>query len=312
MKLSNKPCPVPSRLRRERLSLTCQSLGRFYRVLTGLVALVLSSGCALSGQYRDAVAASEKLRDANAMQSVRVEQLEASVASLEAELASIYETVEDERIESEILNREVQDLEEAERSLSLELEAQNLELVRSRSELESVKSEVDAITATYGELMLELESEVSSGQIRIDQLKEGVRVAVSDDILFASGSARLDPTGREVILKLSEQLATMEHQIEVQGHTDDRAISDRLAGRFPSNWDLAAARAAAVIRLLEKDGISPQRLSLTSLSSSRPVATNETVDGRALNRRIEIRLRPQDKETVSEDVFSSQTDALEP
>ncbi|MFP6639559.1 MAG: OmpA family protein, partial [Myxococcota bacterium] len=131
-------------------------------------------------------------------------------------------------------------------------------------------------------------------------LRDGIRVAVSDEVLFASGSADLDPLGQEVIEKVSRQLASLDHVIEVQGHTDDRAISDRLSDRFPSNWDLAGARAAAVVRQMELDGVHGDRLSLTSFASHRPVAANDSPVGRAQNRRIEIRLRPRSGKTVGE------------
>ena len=109
-----------------------------------------------------------------------------------------------------------------------------------------------------------------------------------------------DFTREEVIEKVSRQLASLDHVIEVQGHTDDRAISDRLSHRFPSNWDLAGARAAAVVRQMELDGVPGDRLSLTSFSSHRPVAANDSPVGRAQNRRIEIRLRPRSGKTVGE------------
>ena len=245
-------------------------------------------------------------------QAARIDQLESDAVSLQSELADSYELVEDLRIENQDLSGQVSDLEEQGAVLSESLQEQNVQLVRFQSDLETANREVSQLTETYGELMSELESEVSAGRIQIDQLREGVRVAVSDEVLFDSGSASLDRQGQQVIRKISGQLASMDHVIEVQGHTDDLAISGRLAAVYPSNWELAAARAAAVVRLMEEEGVASDRLTLTSFASNRPVTENDSAEGRAMNRRIEIRLRPQGPAPVSGDELSVPAPAVGP
>jgi chemotaxis protein MotB len=85
-----------------------------------------------------------------------------------------------------------------------------------------------------------------------------------------------------------------EQRVVVEGHTDDKAIRSRLKNTFPSNWELSAARAAAVVRFLQLQGmVDPQRLSVQGYSYYHPVATNKTEKGRRQNRRIEIILSPQ-------------------
>ena len=103
---------------------------------------------------------------------------------------------------------------------------------------------------------------------------------------------RLNEGGAAVLRKVAVQLRKTEHRVEVQGHTDDVPLSRTLAGRWGSNWELAAARAAQVVRLLEGEEIDPRRLSAVSYGSHAPVESNETPEGRARNRRIEIRLIP--------------------
>jgi hypothetical protein len=117
---------------------------------------------------------------------------------------------------------------------------------------------------------------------------------VSDDVLFASGSAKLDAIGRDVLVKVAEQIKQLEDYVEVRGHTDDRRIRGTLAKRFPTNWELAAARASRVVRLLESQGVAGDRLAAVSLAANEPVAPNDTSANRALNRRIEIRLLPKE------------------
>jgi chemotaxis protein MotB len=120
---------------------------------------------------------------------------------------------------------------------------------------------------------------------------------------------RLNEAGAEVLRKVAAQLRKTEHRVEVQGHTDDVPLSPTLAGRWGSNWELAAARAAQVVRLFEREQIDPQRLSAVSYGSHAPVESNDTPEGRARNRRIEIRLMPVREAEVP--VASTRTEAPE-
>jgi chemotaxis protein MotB len=95
-----------------------------------------------------------------------------------------------------------------------------------------------------------------------------------------------------VLKKVAARVRELPHRVEVQGHTDDVPIREDARGRFPSNWELAAARASDVVRLLADDGVDPTRLIAVSYGEFAPVASNETDEGRARNRRIEIRLHP--------------------
>ena len=133
----------------------------------------------------------------------------------------------------------------------------------------------------------------------IDLLSEGLQVSVSDEILFSTGSATLNQEGREVLAKVAEQLASLDHLIEVRGHTDNLPIHGALAQRYPSNWELAGARASSVVRLFRRQGIDGERLSAVSKGEFEPLASNDTEEERWLNRRIEIRLLPRAEEELS-------------
>jgi len=104
----------------------------------------------------------------------------------------------------------------------------------------------------------------------------------------------IKPKGQEVILKLADSFRDNKDQnIGVEGHTDDVQIGAALLDRFPTNWELSAARATAVVRFLQEKGdIAPERLTASGFGFYRPVATNETPEGREQNRRIEIILVP--------------------
>ena len=161
-----------------------------------------------------------------------------------------------------------------------------------QAELSTQQEEASELRGTYEGLVSDLQSELASGEVQIEQLRDGIRVNVSDEILFPSGSAVLADDGSEILRKVAGQLGQSPHRVEVEGHTDNVPISGGLARRYPTNWELAGARAASVVRLFESTGIDGSRMRAVSLSQFNPVAANDSEDGRARNRRIEIRLLP--------------------
>ena len=283
MRRSNRRWSSKERLRPERLGVVL--------VLSCLGVAVF--GCVSSETHRESIQRNDQLGVENARLEKRIEGLEASARSLNEELESVLEQHEDLALEQAKCVEETNRLRMSESRLGTRLADQSVELVRSQQELDTARAELDRLTSTYTTLMSDLEAEVASGQIQIEQLREGIRVNVSDDILFASGSTQLDPVGQAVLTKVAAQLSELDHDIQVQGHTDDRKLRGTLRQQFPSNWELAAARAGEVIRLFQRSGIDGERLTLISFASYDPIASNDDPDDRAQNRRIEIRLKPK-------------------
>jgi len=112
-----------------------------------------------------------------------------------------------------------------------------------------------------------------------------VMVDMKDKMLFSSGSARLSRTAVHVMREISRILANLPNQIQVEGNTDDRPIH---TDEFPSNWELSAARAASVVHLMTRMGVDPSRMSAIGYSEYRPVAGNDTEEGRQKNRRVTL------------------------
>jgi chemotaxis protein MotB len=103
----------------------------------------------------------------------------------------------------------------------------------------------------------------------------------------------LRPESRALLDKVATLVEEFpEADVRAEGHTDSIPVSS--ASRWSSNWELSAARAAAVVRYLQDKGIAPERLASTGYSFYRPVASNDTPEGRAANRRIEITLEPKE------------------
>lgn len=181
--------------------------------------------------------------------------------------------------------------EESER-LKQALDSTSQELSTTSEQLATIQSKADEDKELYAKLVKELSGELDTNKITIDKLKNGINVNLTEDILFASGSARVRDTGIAVLGKVGKQLEKVPYQIIVSGFTDNIPIKGKLAKRFPSNWDLAAARATNVVRLLEKNKVPSEKLIAASFGENQSVASNDTAEGREKNRRIEIRLRP--------------------
>jgi chemotaxis protein MotB len=165
-------------------------------------------------------------------------------------------------------------------------------LALTSTQLAQRNAEVQQLRHTYDGLVSDLQSEVASGRVQIEQLRDGLNVKLAQGVLFPSGSAQVGSEGAAVLAKVALRLLELPHRVLVEGHTDDVPISGRLAERYPSNWELSGARAASVVRILAQQGVPPVRLAAVSLADTEPVAPNDSAEGKAANRRIEIRLVP--------------------
>jgi len=245
--------------------------------LGSLVFLALATGCVSSGTHRRAL-----------------DQRDSEITRLEREVEARDRSV---RALTQERNGLLEDLD------ALRAEREDLEV--ERASLEATITERDRrlgeMRGTYDALVTDLETELASGQIRIEQMREGIRLNLAQEILFPSGSAELSEGGRRVIETVASRVKDGSKRVEVRGHTDDVGIQGALALRYPTNWELAGARAAGVVRVLQAAGVDPRLLAATSSGEFHPEVSNETAEGRARNRRIEIWLRPMGRAgTVAE------------
>ena len=263
-----------------------------HRIVIVLLMGLLTTGCVTRGTYQTLSTDHDKALRESARLASEVERLTIERDSLEQQFIEAQEAYEDERVARTSLASNLTKVKREANQLDQNLDAERRAHMEAAARLAAREAEIAAMQSTYDELVSDLESEVSSGQIEIERLREGLRLNVSDDVLFASGSAELDRIGREVLVKVAGQLGNLQDFIEVRGHTDDLPIGGALARRYPTNWELAAARAARVVRLLEEQGVPGDRLAVVSLGPNDPVVANDSADSRARNRRIEIRLVP--------------------
>jgi chemotaxis protein MotB len=142
---------------------------------------------------------------------------------------------------------------------------------------------------SYEALNKQLSSELSQDQASITKLQGQLRVTMVDQVLFGEGGWTLNAKGEAALTKIAPTLAGLkDQQIVVEGHTDNVPIGPALKERFPSNLDLSTARASDVVRFLISKGVPANTISAQGFGDTRPIASNDTADGRAKNRRVEI------------------------
>lgn len=220
-------------------------------------------------------------RDENDQLSARLSQLMRDTADMRRNIRSYREMLntnlgEQDKL-NELLTKKMQELDERERTINQLQDLINAQNEKVQSILQSVK---DALMG------------FSSDELSVREENGKIYVAMSDKLLFQSGSATVDKRGKEALAKLAEVLNKQKDvDVNIEGHTDTKPIH---TARFEDNWDLSVIRATSVVRILTKDyGVSPMQIVPSGRGEFMPVADNETADGRSKNRRTEIIIAPK-------------------
>ncbi|MCS7163911.1 MAG: OmpA family protein [Thermodesulfovibrio sp.] len=126
-------------------------------------------------------------------------------------------------------------------------------------------------------------NDISGVNIKSDA--RGIVITLPDSLLFSSGSAELKPDSIEALIRISEKLKEIPGKVAIEGHTDNVPIRSSI---YKSNWELSAARASSVLHFLLQRGLSPDRFLIAGYGEYKPIAPNDTDEGRAKNRRVEL------------------------
>nr|WP_320050427.1 OmpA family protein [uncultured Desulfuromonas sp.] len=288
-----------------------------------LLSLLTTSGCVSKGTYQqqldqnqalqnDLYGTTEKLNNLQARYNIVEQQLEDAMAQNKAlNDQNIAAMAEIDRLKnifqarSQKQQEQLSELEQQQKALEAQQEQQQQryeQLLDNKQQLEQElereriarEARLAKMANTYNTLVANLEQEIERGEITINKLKDKLTVNLVEKILFPSGSADLTPAGIKVIRQVGDILKEVDDKdIRVEGHTDNLGISKALQAKFPSNWELSAARAANVVRVLQREvGIPGEKLEIGAYGPFHPVADNGTPEGRAQNRRIQIVLIP--------------------
>ena len=179
--------------------------------------------------------------------------------------------------------------------LNMLLKEKMEKLAEREATINKLQAEVDAQNARLQSLLNSVKDALlgfSSDELTVTEKNGKIYVAMTDKLLFESGSAQVNKQGKEALGKLAEVLKK-QHDIDVfiEGHTDNKPIK---TVQFKDNWDLSVVRATSVVRILTKDyGVNPLQILPCGRGEFMPVDNNESVEGRAHNRRTEIIMAPK-------------------
>jgi len=269
-----------------------------------IVMIALLTGCVSSGTYeakklqaegleqnlRDQQAAYQRLSAENTVLQDQLKQLKGDLATVGSErdtLAKAKKGLEESlKSTSDAKNQKIGDLSQK----VGQLESENARLKDEVAQIQKQKElEVQKTSKTYENLLDSMKGEISKGQVTISELKGKLTVNLVDSVLFDSGKAEVKPEGLLVLQKVIDILKGIKDKaIRIEGHTDNVPIVGALTRRYPTNWELSAARAINVARYLQQQGIDPTLLGAVAYGEFKPVAANDSDEGRAKNRRIEI------------------------
>ena len=291
-------------------------------VLAVLLGAAIVFGYVFYGKHRDV---KDALEESNRQLSV----LNEKVAQLNKERAELYDKIQKNAQELERLENanlrisqfedaikvkdearsrsdekirqmegELKEAKEIREAIRKELSQRDDEVARLKEQLQEEqslgKAEIEELRSTYNSLMSELKRQVKDKEMTIREFEEMLTITFVDRVLFDFGKATVTSEGRKVLAKVGEVLRDAPGmKIRVVGHTDNVPIRREYRYRFPSNWDLSSARAAAVVRYFQKEGgLDAKCLEAVGRSFHEPVASNETEAGRAQNRRVEVIIAP--------------------
>lgn len=171
--------------------------------------------------------------------------------------------------------------------------------------------QIQANQKITADLLKAMEQSLKDGQVKVTETDRGISIDINASSLFDLGSATLRPEAVGKLMEVAKVLSQGTRQIEVEGHTDNLQINSLI---FPSNWELSTARASSVVRQFMIGGVAPTRMVAVGYAENRPVATNDTTEGRARNRRVTVMVLKEDRDQVSNavDPTAPQTVAAPP
>jgi chemotaxis protein MotB len=276
-------------------------------VITLSALMLLSTGCVTKQTHeatlqelndtRTALSAAQKTI---AEQEQEIAKNKEEIARNEAEIARNREAIERGKAQIAANNDELAALELKKATLQKELEAARRRLETSQARLNTTEAQLETMrqieaetkkrNEIYARFVKELQKMIDGGQLTVSIEQGRIVINLPDNVLFASGSATVNGEGQAALGQIAEVIkAFSDRSFQVEGHTDNVPIK---SARFPSNWELSTARALSVVHLMVEKGVAPGNVSAAGFGEFHPRADNDTPEGRALNRRIEIIMLP--------------------
>lgn len=246
-------------------------LRRYFAPITA--ALFFLAGCGHSDtEYNAQINRVHELETQLSEREAQRAQLETRVHELEAQNAELVSRLQG-------LGQNVEDLQ-----TNLTDTQRALDAMREQERQQQVRLQ------TFRQMIERFRAMIDSGRLRVRVVRNRMVVELPDNVLFDSGEAELKAEGQTTLTEVAAVLRQIDgRQFQVAGHTDNVPIRGR---RFASNWELSTARAVTVARFLISQNLNSERISAAGYAETQPSDSNDTTEGRARNRRIEIVLVP--------------------
>lgn len=244
------------------------------------ISILLLASCVPTKRWKASEAALAKVRADSARLAQQVAQDEASIGQLKQQVGDLNKKIEDLQSQSGLTQNELNQSKE-------QIAEQRRRLAQLQALMDQQKRAIQDIRKKMTDALVGFNSKDLSVSIKNGK----VYVSLSENLLFPSGSATVNPKGKEALGKLATVLNTNpDITVDIEGHTDSVPIR----GRYQDNWALSVARSTAIVRILTTDYlVDPVRVIASGHSQYDPVQPNSTPEGRALNRRTEIILSPK-------------------
>lgn len=264
------------------------------KLLVIIAGAFMLNGCVAKRYLAQSQQESATLREDSTQLANRNTKLAENISSLNDQVATLQKNIDD-------LNAKISDLQSQNSQLGQQTTAQQNKLTESQKNLQQQQQKLEQLQNLLNqqkEASQELKNKMSealkgfnSNELSVYQKDGKVYVSLSEQLLFPSGSAVVNPKGVDALSKLAAVLnLNSDVAVNIEGHTDSIPIR----GRYQDNWDLSTARANAIVRILVNNyKVDPTRVISSGHSYYEPVATNSTSEGRAKNRRTEIILSPK-------------------
>jgi len=251
----------------------------------GLVAL-LTTGCVTKGTHEATLAELGKTKDSLITAQSKIDKQGEDIKTQQLEIEQNLEQISK-------TNSELSKLEENKLALQKDFAASQELLNSSEAQLETmrqIEAETKKRNEIYARFVNELQKMIDGGQLTVSIEKGRIVINLPDNVLFATGHSNVNPEGKEALKQIAAVLKEFsDRSFQVEGHTDNIPMK---SSRYPSNWELSTARALNVVHLMVQEGVDAKNISAAGFGEFQPRADNETKEGRALNRRIEIIMLP--------------------
>ena len=259
----------------------------------------------LKGQVASQQDVISKLTGTNKTQEAKITELNKEVADLKAQVSKLQDQISDQadslddyRGRIRALNGKVTHLNGKVSELGSENEENNKQLNLTKSQIAEQKRRLEQLQALIQKATEALRKKIAdalagfnSNELTVTRRNGKVYISMQESLLFPSGSAVVNPKGKDALSKVAKVLnAGKEININIEGHTDSIPIHNKI---YADNWALSTARATSIAHvLIDEYEVTPTKLTASGRSEYDPVAPNKTPEGRAKNRRTEIILEP--------------------